>query len=73
MSRETDVWEIDLPHPDAPLQAGHLRQSTTWAEFMREIDGYWRRYMHEHDRPESRLATKIDQRFRIDSESKQAG
>ena len=40
---------------------------------MREIDGYWRHYMREHDRPESRLATKIDERFQIDPESGETG
>lgn len=65
-STRTIAADIRLPEPETPLHASHLRQPPSWAEFMREIDAEWRRYMEHHDTPEQRLATKLHTRFTID-------
>jgi hypothetical protein len=62
----TIAADIRLPEPETPLHASHLRQPPSWVEFMREIDGEWRRYMEHYDAPEQRLATKLHTRFTID-------
>ena len=34
---------------------------------MREIDTEWQRYMRESDTLEQRLATKVEERFKMDA------
>lgn len=65
-SGKTSTANIRLPEPETRLHASHLRQPPSWAEFMREIDAEWRRYMENHDTPEQRLATKLHTRFTFD-------
>lgn len=68
MSESADArqWDIRLPTAATPLYPSHLRQPPSWAEFMREIDTEWQRYMRDHDAPEHRLATKLHTRFNLD-------
>lgn len=63
---EAAEWVIHVPKAKAALQPSHLRQPPSWVAYMRELDADWRRYMCEHDAPADRLASKVDQRFRLD-------
>lgn len=67
MSNNSGSLDGDMRIPEAAtaLLPSHLRQPPSWAEFMREIDAEWRRYMQEHDSPEQRLAEKNLQPFRL--------
>jgi hypothetical protein len=60
-------WDIRLREAEDSLYPSHLRQPPSWSEFMHEMDAEWQRYMRDHDAPEDRLATKLYERFRIDS------
>lgn len=64
-SADPKQWDIRLPEPNVPLQPSHLRPAPKWVTFMREMDADWRRFMQSHDRPEDRLATKVQDRFHI--------
>lgn len=69
MSERADEkqWDVRLPDAKGLLYPSHLRQPPSWAEFMREMDAEWQRFMRDHDTPEDRLATKLHRRFKIDT------